>query len=335
MMPLRWCIVCTAEASSDLQLQYCAVCKSALYCSETCQKTDWKMQHKKICKLLNVGHGDMQVRSILHTSKSIASKERFESVQRSFNEDIKLFFKLFKESTFEGSRAAARKMKKIAERQTKRNQKFMLFHSLRILVLSNSKMLSWPNSPILVLVEFVDPSMLTGDDDEPLQEGEARATPLHHLANLADPFDYSTHESQLILAKQLIEHGANVNAVSSDGTTPLHSACSEGNVTNLDFIKLLLEGGADPNAKDHFGETPLILTTSDAPGAAKFLLNWPTTDLNIAAPDHVRFRHLLAMNIDDCSDQIRLPDIPDQVQQQFLLQQWCEIEEMLVEGGIV
>jgi hypothetical protein len=34
------------------------------------------------------------------------------------------------------------------------------------------------------------------------------------MADLADPSNFSTHENQLILAKQLIEHGANGNAVS-------------------------------------------------------------------------------------------------------------------------
>jgi hypothetical protein len=58
-------------------------------------------------------------------------------------------------------------------------------------------------------------------------------------------------------------------------------ACCWYNVTNLDFVELLLKAGADPNVQDHLGETPLMYTTMDAPGAAKFLLNWPTTDVNI------------------------------------------------------
>jgi ankyrin repeat protein len=46
--------------------------------------------------------------------------------------------------------------------------------------------------------------------------------------------------NQLILAKQLVEHGANVNAVSTPhGKRPLHKACSSGNVTNLDFVEYL------------------------------------------------------------------------------------------------
>jgi hypothetical protein len=152
-MPLRSCIVCRAVASPDLQLQYCSLCKSALYCSEDCQKIDWRKRHKKICKLLNVGHGDMQVRSGVHTVVSISFKELFESDEHQFDKEDKRFFKLFAESTFEGSRAAALEMRKIAERQTKDRQKALLFISLHLLVRSsNSEMLSWPNSPLLVML---------------------------------------------------------------------------------------------------------------------------------------------------------------------------------------
>jgi hypothetical protein len=339
-MPLRCCIVCTAEATLDFQLQYCARCQSALYCSEACQKIDWRNQHKKICKLLNVGHGDMQVRRDAHTSRLIDLKEDFETEERSFdgNEDVKRFFKLFQESTFEGSRAAARQMKKIAKRQTKRNQKILLFHSLFFLIHSDSEMLSWPNSPLLVMLQFVKPNVLSGHEDEPLQEGEMRVTPLHLLADLADPSDYATHENQLILAKQLIEHGANVNAVSSlHGKTPLHYACYGGNVTNLDFVELLLKEGADPNTQEHIGLTPLMCTTGctigDAPGAAKFLLNWPTTDTNITAQSGASFLTRVRITVMYFSDKVTLPANPDRVQHEFLLQQWRDIEVMLVERG--
>jgi hypothetical protein len=88
------------------------------------------------------------------------------------------------------------------KRQTKHNQKFLLFHSVRFIVRSsNLKMRSWPNSRLLVLLPSVDPSVLFEHEDAPLQEGVTRVTPLHDLAALADPFDCSTHEHQLILAK--------------------------------------------------------------------------------------------------------------------------------------
>jgi hypothetical protein len=100
-----------------------------------------------------------------------------------------------------------------------------LRHSLRFLVRSsNSEMLSWPNSPLLVMLQFVDPNVLYGAD-------KVRETSLHHLADLADFSNYSTHENQPILAKQL-RHGANVKALSSLlGDSPLHIVYYGGVVT--------------------------------------------------------------------------------------------------------
>jgi hypothetical protein len=319
IMP-KSCIICSVVASPDVMLQYCAQCQSAaVYCSRVCQRKDGKKQHRGICLLLNVGHGDMQVRRNIHTSRSIALKESFEIAERSLDVDGKLFFKLFEESTFEGSRAAAQKMKKFAKRQTKHIKNFLLFHGLRLLICSNSEMLSWPNSSLLVLLQCVDPTVLVGDE-------------LHQLADLADPFDYSTHENQLILAKQLIDHGANVDAITKPRgvLTPLHDACQSANVTNLDFVELLLEAGADPSAQDHQGMTPMMYTIPFAPGATKFLLNWPTTDANSTTRSGPSFLVRVRRTVKEMSDKGKLPN-PCQVQKQFLLQQWRDIEEMLAE----
>jgi hypothetical protein len=342
IMPMC-CINCRAVASLDHRLQYCAGCQSALYCSRACQKEDWQKHHKQICKLLNVGHGDMQVRTVTHTNQSDMLKKTIEAGQRFLDEDGKRFFKLFEESTFEGSQAAARKMKKIAKRQTKNKQKFLLFHSLHLLACSDSAMLTWPNSPLLVMLQFVDPNVLIGpkvligrDEDEALQEGQKIVTPLHLLTELAHPIDYSTHENQLILAKQLIKHGANVNALTRPkGVTPLHNACCGCVVTNLEFVELLLKKGADPNAQGHRGVTPLMYTTMFAPGAAKFLLNWSTTDANITTRSGASFLARVRDDVKYFSDSIAYPDNPERIQHQFLLRQWREIEEMLVERGAV
>jgi hypothetical protein len=262
-------------------------------------------------------------------SDRITVKERFEGDNRILPEGVKQFFKLFKESTLEGSRAVAQSMKKFANRQTKPVKEGMIFHSLYFLVHhSDSEMLSWPNSPLLVLLQFVDPIVLSGDLDARLQEGEPRETPLHHLAHHLDPFDYSTHVNQLILAKQLIEHGANINAVSNPhGKTPLHYACFEGNVTNLDFIEYLLEEGADPNAQEITGLTPLMHTIPNAPGAAKFLLNWPATDANISTRFGGSVLGRVRKNVEHFAIKAARPP------HQLLLQQWREIEEMLVARG--
>jgi hypothetical protein len=273
----------------------------------------------------------MQVRTEIHTSRNIASEEAFGNGELFLNDGMKRFFKLFEESTLEGSLAAARKMKKIAKRQPKLIQETLLLHSISALSrFSNSEMLSWPNSPLLVMLQIINPNVLFG------QEGEMRFSPLHHLADLTDPFDYSTHVNQLILAKELIERGANVNAVSSPhGVSPLHIACSSRNVTNLDFVEYLLEEGADRNALDHLHRTPLMDTMPFAPGAAKFLLKWPTTDLNMTTRSGACFLAEVRSLITIFSDKVALPDNPDRVQHQFLLKQWRGIEEMMVKRGAV
>ena len=70
-------------------------------------------------------------------------------------------------------------------------------------------------------------------------------------------------KTALILASQtgsfeilhlLIEHGADVNTITSNGGTALHSAASSGNET---AVKLLLEHGINPDVKDSDGRTPL------------------------------------------------------------------------------
>ena len=73
------------------------------------------------------------------------------------------------------------------------------FESINTLVYSDLKMLSWPNSPLLVLLQLVDPNVLSLDDVS-LEEGEVRETPLYHLVGLVDSSDYSTHVNQLIIA---------------------------------------------------------------------------------------------------------------------------------------
>ncbi len=78
-----------------------------------------------------------------------------------------------------------------------------------------------------------------------------------------------------------------------------------------------------------------MCTTPAAPGAAKFLMNWPATNVNITAGPGVgvSFLDLVRLAITDISEEMPRPVNSEQIPRQFLLQQWREIEEMLVERG--
>lgn len=61
-------------------------------------------------------------------------------------------------------------------------------------------------------------------------------------------------ETDVAIAKLLLEHGANPNIQDDIGQTPLHIVVLR---RHDDIIPLLMKYHADPNIKDKFGETPL------------------------------------------------------------------------------
>jgi hypothetical protein len=89
-----------------------------------------------------------------------------------------------------------------------------------------------------------------------------------------------------------------------------------------------------PNAKNHSGATPLLWTSDWAPGATKVLIEWQATDVNIVSQSG---KSILAFV---CTAKMRLSGMTDNptserprraVEDQFLLQQWLEVEEMPME----
>jgi hypothetical protein len=70
--------------------------------------------------------------------------------------------------------------------------------------------------------------------------------------------------------KELLRKGANVNARTENGITPLHWAAFWGHV---DFVRLLLDHGADVNARGYNGWTPLhFAALQGRAGVARLLL---------------------------------------------------------------
>jgi ankyrin repeat protein len=164
------------------------------------------------------------------------------------------------------------------------------------------------------------------------------ATPLHWLTQMSDPSREHTLENQRILAKQLIEAGANVSARAQRSlykSTPLHNACFSGNSTNLDFILLLLDHGANLNTKNSKGETSLHYTLYSAPGATKFLLTYSdkTADPDILTNDGRSFLAMVRSGIAEGTSTARHPHNLHPEIDRFQVNQLEEVETLLVERG--
>jgi hypothetical protein len=63
------------------------------------------------------------------------------------------------------------------------------------------------------------------------------------------------------------------------------------------------------------------------------LLEWPTTDVSITTSSGASFPAGVRWVVEHFFQLVALTDNPERVINQFLLQQWREIEEMLVERG--
>jgi hypothetical protein len=74
-------------------------------------------------------------------------------------------------------------------------------------------------------------------------------------------------------------------------------------------------------------------TIPNAPSAAKYLLNWPSTDANTTSRSGRSFLAVIRSTIITTLNRIARPNNTEKVQEEFLLKQWREIEEMLVERG--
>jgi hypothetical protein len=291
---------------------------------------NWK-EHKKICRSLVVGaSASMQVKHSEQTARSAATNAYNECMRLEFNEneDFTQFFKLFQESKSGGRKTAARDMKQIALRQEQRERDLWLLSILNELVHFDMDRLTWSNSPLLVLLECRDPTALVGAIRHPML--------LNWLAQVMHPDGHRTsYANQILLARQLVEYGVDVNAaIMPNGTTPLHTACCSAGVTNLEFINFLLQNGANPNARNHKGATPLMWTTEWAPSAAKILIEWPATDVNIVDRKGFSMLTFVRQVLENISGATNRPgNACRKAEDRFRLQQWLDVEQMLVEKG--
>jgi hypothetical protein len=86
----------------------------------------------------------------------------------------------------------------------------------------------------------------------------------HYLYAGDTPLHAAAAGSRRDIARELLEHGANVVAVNRRGASPLHYASDGGpavrawnSVAQAEMITLLIKAGADPNALDKSGVAPL------------------------------------------------------------------------------
>ena len=91
-------------------------------------------------------------------------------------------------------------------------------------------------------------------------------TPLHNAVSRV------TRSGNLELVSTLIDRGADPNAASESGWTPLHAAAIGGSDANGDLVSLLIRHGGDATARDAYGTTPLHIA-ADYKDANRFVID--------------------------------------------------------------
>ena len=141
---------------------------------------------------------------------------------------------------------------------------YYLFHSTPSSpALHQMSLLSFPNELLLLVAEDLNPKDLKRFL-ETNSNLAALFTPLLHKHALHDKtvLLWAAANGQDPLVKLLLEKGTDVNLQAGHLLrTPLHEACSSG---NLSTVNLLLSAGADVSIPSIHGDTPLHLSTAHA-----------------------------------------------------------------------
>lgn len=102
-------------------------------------------------------------------------------------------------------------------------------------------------------VEIVEYLITVCDAD--IEQKGLYEVPDDHSVHTATPLWCAAVTGKLAVIKCLVEHGADVNAISDSGSTPVRSACF---MTHLDIVSFLVDNGADILRPNYNGGTCLI-----------------------------------------------------------------------------
>ena len=330
-------------------------CRAVPYCSVGCQRKAWK-QHQKICSSLNVGKAQ-QIRHPDHAKSQNLSAKLMAGLA-TFSTKSRQLFAIFMSE--DPSNATLAKMKTIASQIDLVERESLMFLSIGILLGIESKLIKRPTSPLLILLDSGVNSDLfdsgVGSDflshpPNTREPDENSITGLHFLTKFTES-DESIFKRQVILAKQLIGAGADVNArasVSYYHNSPLHFACASSVVNNIDLVQLFLDSGSNPNQQNLFGETPLMYTMKMAMPVAKLLLTYDSKvpiDVNVRTVNGSTFlgglndcieqvqrqRNRAAVGIFDPGDEKGWTNV---AQYDYLLQQTKEVQQLLIERNAI
>jgi len=308
------CANCGVEG--DKNMMCCSRCKGTNYCSSDCQKSHWK-QHKKICKLLNVGAA-AQVK----LPGSIKQTNLF-----GMPDGLQQAWEVFMSG--DTSEKAVKQVNSLLSRIPLEYKGILLKEVSAFMMEAPASMLKLPTSPFLVLLSMddVDPDGILAD-----------CGMLHFLAVYASNDDLDSHIKQKIMAKQVIKAGANPNLMAASGETALSIACQSTAITSLHFIKVLLDHGADANLANNAGFTPLMGSVPFAMGAAKYLLTYPSVvpiEINKKAFNGSTFLGCLRNAIKELQHNLQFPSTAEelQIKRDVLLPQLLEVEQLAVKKG--